>query len=98
MKHFVAKKRSIGPPTTYLGRSARNVLLDNMSEDWTFSSSQYVIAATNNVEIYLSNKVISFLKSCDVPLPTSHRPELDVAPKLSAEEASHFQSLVGVLR
>ena len=97
-KYFVVKKGSIGPPTRYLGGSVRKVLLDNMAEAWTFSSSQYVRAAADNVESYLKKKGLSFPKSCDSPLPTSYRPELDVTPELSVEDASHFQSLIGVLR
>ena len=97
-KYFVVKKGSIGPPTRYLGGIVRKVLLDNMAEAWTFSSSQYVRAAADNVESYLKKKGLSFPKSCDSPLPTSYRPELDVTPELSVEYASHFQSLIGVLR
>ena len=97
-KNFVAKKGSIGLPTRCLGRSARKVLLDNVADAWGFSSSHHVRAAADDTESHLKKKVPSFPKSCDSPLPTSHRTELDVAPELSAEDASHFQPLVGVLR
>ena len=79
-KDFAVKKGSIGPPTKCLGKSARKVLLDNISEVWTFSSSQHVRAAAGNVEIYLKKKGLSFPKSCDSPLPTSCSPELDATP------------------
>ena len=55
-------------------------------------------AATDNVESYLKKKRLSFPKSCDFPLLTSHMPELDDTPELSVEDVPHFQSLVGVLR
>jgi hypothetical protein len=32
------------------------------------------------------------------PLSNNYRPEVDVTPELSAEEASYYQSLIGVLR
>jgi hypothetical protein len=34
----------------------------------------------------------------ETPLCTSYRPELDVTPELSPQEASNYQSLIGILR
>ena len=53
------------------------VLLDNNSEAWEFISSQNVRASVDNVEKHIKKKGISFPKSCDAPLPTSHKLELD---------------------
>ena len=97
-KYFIVKKGSIGPPSRYLGGSVRKVLLNNGAEAWAFSSSQYVRAAVDNVEKYIKLKGISFPKSCDTPLPTWYRPELDVTPELSVEDSAHYQSLIGILR
>ena len=97
-KYFALKNGSIVPPTRCLCGSLRKVLLDNVAEVWAFSSSQHVRATTGDVESYIKKKGISFQKSCDSPLPTSYRPELDVALDLSTEDASHVQSLVGVLK
>ena len=69
-KHFVVKKQSVGHPNRHLGGSVRKVQLKNMADAWAFSSSQYVRAATDNVENYLNNKGTSFPKSCDSPLLT----------------------------
>ena len=52
-KYFVLKKGSIGLPTRHLGSK---VLFENVAKDWTFSSSQCVRAATDNVESYLTKK------------------------------------------
>ena len=93
-KYFVLKKGSIVLPTRHLGGSARIVLHNNMAEAWTFSSSQRVRAATNNVERCLKKKGLSFPKFCDSSLPTSCRLELDVTLDLSAEDASHFSHLL----
>ena len=90
-------KEFIGLSTRFLGRSKRKVLLDNVAKSWAFSSSQHVRAATDNVESYLKKKGLSFPKSSDSPLPTSHMPDLDVLPELSVDDVSRFESLVGVL-
>ena len=89
-KHFVVKKGSVGHTNRHLNGIVRKVQLKNMANDWAFSSSQYVRATTDNVENYLNNKGTSFPKSCDSPLPTLCRPELDVTPEISVEDVSHF--------
>ena len=92
------KKDCIGPPTIFLGRSVRKVQLHNMTEAWDFSSSQHARATANTVQSHIKKKGLSFPKSCDFPLPTAHRPELDVVLDLRVDDASHYQSLIGVLR
>jgi hypothetical protein len=37
-------------------------------------------------------------KTAKSPMSVSYRPELDVSPELSAEDANNYQSLIGVLR
>jgi hypothetical protein len=54
-----------------------------------------------NVEGYLAKpkKVKCKMPSkAETPTQTTYRPELDVSPKLSAEESANYQSLIGVLR
>ena len=69
-----------------------------MAEAWDFSVSQSARTSTDDAESYLKKKGLSFPTSYDSLLPTSCRPELDVTPELSAEDAFHIQSLVGILR
>jgi hypothetical protein len=97
-KYFHVKPNSIGPPSLYLGGGVRKVLLNNMAEAWAFSSSQYVQAATKNVEDYLRSIGKNFPKKCDIPLPVDYRPELDTSTELEAKDAGHYQSLIGILR
>ena len=73
----------------YLDGSMRKVLLNNGAEAWAFSSSHHVRAAVDNVEKHIKKKGISFPKSCDTYLLTSHRPELDITPGLSVEDSAH---------
>ena len=97
-KYFRVKPNSIGPPKIYLGGGVRKVELDNFVHAWAFSSSQYCQAACKNVENYLKKLGKKFPARCDTPLPTDYRPELDTSPELDLEDASHYQSLIGVLR
>ena len=55
-KHFQLKEESIGPPSQYFGGKIRQVNMKNSQKCWAFGSTQYVIAALDNVEEYLSNK------------------------------------------
>jgi hypothetical protein len=75
--------------------------LDNGVKAWAFSSSQYVTAAVQNVEDFIAKDEAKRWKlpnKAKTPLYTSYRPELDVTPELSPQEAAYHQSLIGILR
>lgn len=55
-KYFTLKKKSIRMPDVYLGGKVSEVMLENGAQAYTFSSSQYVKAAIDNVESYLKEK------------------------------------------
>ena len=98
--YFELKEESIRTPTIYLGGRVRKVKLDNGMEAWSFSSSQYVQVAVKNMEEYL-DKQLGSGGSCfqaQTLMRATYWPELDVSPELSAELASNYQSLIGVLR
>ena len=82
----------------------RKVELENAVEAWAFGSSQYVQAAVHNVQDYLSTSVAagdskySLPRKATTPIKSTYRPELDVTPELYETEASHYQSLIGILR
>jgi hypothetical protein len=101
-KYFELKQESIGPPNIYLGGHLRKVQLENGVNAWAFSSSQYVQAAVKNVEDWLAKeenkKRWKLPRKAETPLCTSYRPELDVTPELSTQEAAYYQSLIGILR
>jgi len=50
-KYFELKEESIGPPSIYLGGKMGKVILNDVVEAWSFSSSQYVQTAVKNVEV-----------------------------------------------
>ena len=97
-KYFELKEESIGPPSIYLGGKMRKVTLNNGVEAWSFSSSQYVQAAVDNVEDYLKARNQKLPARASAPFTSNYRPEVDTSPELGPAEASYYMSLIGVLR
>ena len=99
--HFTLKESSIGPPDQYLGGKVRKRTINTTEGDveaWTFSSTQYVKEAVNNVSNYLKEHKSKLPKDRDDPIKRDYRPELDESAELSDVDAAYFQSLIGVLR
>ena len=98
-RYFELKESSVGPPKMYLGGSIRKVELENGASAWGMNSSKYCGAAVANVRRYLENhNKYVFPKSCNTPLSTSYRPELDATPGLDPAMSSYYMSLIGILR
>jgi hypothetical protein len=97
-QHFVLRDESIGPPSQYLGGKLREVTLENGVKAWAFGSCQYVQSAVRNVEDHLAKTGEKLPYKAPTPLSSGYRPEIDVSPELGETDASHFHSLVGVLR
>ena len=97
-KYFPMKPGSIAVPTLYLGAKISKVQLPNGVEAWAQSTSQYVQEAVRNVEKYLSDRSLTLMKGAATPLSANYGPELDVSPELDDDEATYYQSLIGVLR
>jgi hypothetical protein len=89
-RYFTLKEESIRPPKVYLGGHVRKVKLDNGVECWAFISSQYIQAAVNNVEEYLS-------KRDDVNWTLPVRAETPIQTSYPIN-AAYYMSLIGVLR
>jgi hypothetical protein len=97
-KYFELKEESIGAPDIYLGGKMNKVTLDNGVEAWSFSSSQYVKAAVDNVESYLKERGEKLVNRAKSPFTSNYRPEIDVSKELDPVGASYYMSLIGVLR
>ena len=95
---FTLKQSSIGPPTQYLGNWVSQVTLDDGTQCWSLSSSQYIQNAVKNVEDHLAKTGRKLPPSTKSPWSSGYRPETDTSPELSASDAAYFQSLIGVLR
>ena len=72
--------------------------MENRQECWAFGSTQYVRAAVDNIEEYLSNKGEKLAAKAPTPLKSNYRPEIDITKELGEDKASYYQSLIGVLR
>ena len=97
-KCFTLKEKSIGPPSQYLGNKISKITLDNGTSCWSSSSSQYVQNAVKNVEEYRHKQGLGPLHKTKSPWPSNYRPEMDITPELTPQQASYYQSLIGVLR
>lgn len=97
-KYFRMKPDSVGPPDLYLGGKVTKVQLPNGVEAWAFSSSQYVQAAVKNVESHLDETGAKLRKNVKAPFTSDYRPELDGSAELDDDDATYFQSLIGILR
>ena len=97
-KYFKLKEKSIGPPKVYLGGKLSEVKLANGAKAWAFSSSQYVQEAVRNVETFLATKEEKLPTKAGAPFATNYRAEIDESEELDPQQASYFQSLIGVSR
>ena len=97
-KYFYIKDGSVGPPTIYLGNKVSKVTLENGAKAWAFSSSQYIQNAVKNVEGYLDKMDAKLPRNVQSPIARDYRPEVDISPELHPREASHYMSLIGILR
>ena len=72
----------------------RQVTMDNRQECWAFGYTQYVRAAVDNVEEYLSNKDEKLAAKALTPLTSNYRPEIDITEELGEDVASYYHSLI----
>jgi hypothetical protein len=61
------------------------------------NSTQYIKEAIQCIEIELSKNNLCLRGKPSTPMQSNYRPELDVSPSLSPEQANYFSSLIGVL-
>ena len=97
-KYFPMKPSSMGDPDIYLGAKLRKVRLDNGVIAWSISSSKYVQHAVANVEKHLSKSNRSLPKRARGPWPVGYDAEMDDTPELNADDATYYQTQIGVLR
>ena len=89
-KYFDLKEASIGTPDIYLGGKISKVQLENEVVPYTFSSSQYVKNAIDNVEKYLEMRNAKLPCRANTPLSPNYRLELDVTDDLQHVYAAYY--------
>lgn len=97
---FKTKPNSIGDPDYYLGAKLRPITLPNGVIAWGMSSSKYIRAAVANVKEYHTTQYPTrkWDKRTSGPFPLDYAPELDTSPLLRPDQATFYQSQIGVLR
>jgi hypothetical protein len=99
-KFFTMKKGSIGDPEIYLGCKVKKMTLPNGVVAWGMSPSKYIQEAVQNCEKHLDKRYEGrkLAKKATNPYKAGYEPELDVSELLEPEDATYYQSQIGVLR
>ena len=100
-KFMLLKPDSVGDPDIYLGAKVKRAQLENDIWCWTISPSKYVQEAVRNCENHIKNNFdekYSFYKNAPNPFEQSYDPDMDITPVLNPEQASYYNSLIGILR
>ena len=96
-KSFKFKKYKIEPPEIYLGARLEEKKM-NGKNIWTMASTDYVKAATMNLEDNLKKKNQKLPNKCKTPMTSNYSPELDGTPELDSDGVTRFQELIGILQ
>ena len=95
------KESSVGDPDINLGTKPKKVHMDNGVWCWYISPSKYVQEAVRNCQNYLKENLYDeyeFIANAPNSFPLGYEPCMDVSPLLSPDEASYFQTIIGVMR
>ena len=90
----------MGDSEFYLDAKLRKMNLANGVEAWAMSSINYVNATVANVVSHLKSRGQEHMmpKRAPTPFKGGYKPELDTSPELAAEDATYYQSQIGILR
>ena len=98
---FMKLKPGSSDPDMYLGAKLKKVTLANDVIAWSISPSKYVQEAVRNCENHVKENFATdfqLLKYAPNPFPIGYEPELDISRELTPDEASYFQTIIGVMR
>ena len=98
-KIFKMKAGSMGDPDIYLGAKVNPMKMSNGVTAWAISPSKYVNEAVNNCEKWIQENMPEHKHSSRVtnPFPTDYDLDLDTTNELNEEQATYFQSQIGIL-
>ena len=99
-QHFLVKKDSIGPPTTYLGTQVGKYTFPDKLECtyWSLGSEKYVKNVVRQAKRGLAKRGQTLESKVTLVLPLGYRPELDVSDECGEEDVSFYHSQIGILR
>ena len=92
------KPESVRSPDMHLDTKLIYMQLHNGILAWSMSPSKYVQEAVRICKKYAVIEGYKLPKSADNQFKSDYCPELDVSLVLGPDEASYYQSLIGVMR
>ena len=98
-KFFKMKAGSIGDPDIYLGAKIKPMKMNSGVTAWAISPSEYVNTAVNNCEKWIQENMPEHKHNSRAsnPFQTDYDPDLDRTAELDEEEATYYQSQIGIL-
>ena len=98
-KFFKMKAGLIGDPDIYLGAKVKPMKMNNGVTAWVISPSRYVNEAVKNCEKWIQENMPEHKHSCRAshPFPTDYDPDLDTTAQFDEEQATQYQSQIGIL-
>ena len=100
-KSFLLKPDSVFDPNMYLGAKIKYQKTPNRMWYWTMSPSKYVCEECKNCKYHLNNNFDGKYKlpnQAPNPFVMGYEAELDTSALCDPQEASYFQSIIGVMR
>ena len=100
-KYFKLKPSSIGDPDIYLGANLNYTRTPNGVCCWKLIPSKYDQEACKNCETFLKNNFdgkYSLPNMAPNPFVGGYRPEIDMTDPLGPNQASYYQTMIGVMR
>ena len=93
------KAGSIGDPDIYLGAKVKQMKMNKGVTAWAISPSKYVDEAVNNCEKWIWENPPEQKHSSRAtnPFPTDYDPDLDTTNELDEDQATYYQSQIGIL-
>ena len=92
------KPGSVGPPKLYIRAKVSKIQLPNSVEAYVVITIQYVQESINNVEQHITYKGMRLIRGVTASLLPGYFLELDDSSDLDLQDATYYQSLIGILR
>ena len=99
VKFFKMKAGSIGDPDIYLGATVKPMKMNNVVTAWAISPGRYINEAVNNCEKWIKENMPEHKHNSRTtnPFPTDYDPDLDTTNELDEDQATYYQSQIGIL-
>ena len=95
------KPDSVGTPDIYLDAKLKKAQPESGVWCWTMSPSKYIQEAVRNTEKHINGNFdgkYSFKRNALNPFPLGYEAAIDTTPLLPPDEASYYNSVIGMLR